>query len=212
MKSVICFIYNLWLTLKITTGNSRYEFTETFHSYFKLLFEKLFQFLTFSQERVSEDNKSTNIDSILERENGSPNTTPFSLNNKSATDQSPRNNSTPSIDLSGKIERELKTLQRKLSKAKKLFAAIERLSSGNPKPKSLSLCFKEINASITPELIQELEYREPWCQVIRKNVIDLQQHLLADRPGERELEHIRIIVGEVTGRISIILKSNMLES
>ena len=145
----------------------------------------------------------TTIDSILEKQNGSPDATTTSSLNKSV------NQSTSSIP--GKIERELKTLHRKLSKATKLFAGIERLSSGNPKPKSLSLCFKEINASITLELTRELEYDEPWCQVIRRNVIDLQQHLLADRPGERELEHIRIIVGELIGRISIILKSNMLE-
>jgi len=116
------------------------------------------------------------------------------------------------IEITGRIEKELKSLQKKLSKANKLFKGIERLSSGNPKPKSLSSCFKEINAMLTSDLMKELSIRDAWCQVTKKNVVDLQKHLMAERPGERELEHIRIIAGEISGRISTVLKSNMLES
>eukprot|EP00111_Clytia_hemisphaerica_P019432 TCONS_00057339-protein len=155
------------------------------------------------ENRANETNNTT-IESIIENRTNGARDSSFCLKG----DQSA---SSISIDLSGKIGEELKHLQKKLSKAKKLFKGIERLSSGNPKPKSLSLCFKEINSTITEELIRELSYEEAWCQVIKKNVVDLQKHLMAERPGERELEHIKIIVGELTGRISIIMKSNMLE-
>ena len=160
------------------------------------------------QEKKNADEISQNSE-LKSQQNGSPPSAATVIDQAATTPASPP----AMIDLSGKIENELKTLQKKLVKAKKLFARIERLSSGNPKPKSLSLCFKEINATLTRELMHELDAlsNEPWCQVIKQNVVDLQQHLMADRPGERELEHIRIIVGELAGRIAIVLKSNMLE-
>lgn len=134
--------------------------------------------------------------------------------NLSPTSSSEENNSN--------LGKTLKNLSKKLSKAKKLFKTIERMSSGNPKPKSLRVCFSEISSMLDEESYSELKQatedsisaagdNNMWSKGILGNINALHDHLRAERPGERELEHIRIIVGELTGRINIMLKSNMLD-
>lgn len=106
------------------------------------------------------------------------------------------------------LKEALKFFTKRINKAKKSYHSVERLSSGIPKMKTLCRCFKDILSTLDDGIL--LTGRtETVFQEINENVCTLTEILKSERPGQRELEHSKMIMGEMTGRIKILSKSDL---
>lgn len=108
------------------------------------------------------------------------------------------------------LKEALKVFTKRINKARKSYHSVERLSSGIPKMKTLCRCFKDILSTLDDGIL--LTGRtETVFQEVNENVCTLTEILKSERPGQRELEHSKMIMGEMTGRIKILSKSDLVD-